>query len=48
MVFYFMNRLLPLLSDIGYNRRPVMTAAVFAVGPLGWLLVMLLGGRLYC
>ena len=46
MVFCIMRRFISLysVSEEGIRHLPVLPAAVFAVGPLGWLLVMLLSG----
>jgi glucan phosphoethanolaminetransferase (alkaline phosphatase superfamily) len=46
MVFLVMPRFLSLFSEIGFGHFPVFSTAVFAVGPMGWLLVMLVIGTL--
>ena len=45
-VFLVMPRFLSLLSEMGIGHFPVFSTAVFAVGPVGWLLVMLVIGTL--
>jgi len=44
MVFLIMPRFLSLFSEQGVKSFPVFSSAVFAVGPLGWLLVTLVIG----
>ncbi len=44
MVFLIMPRFLSLFSEAGMHQVPVFSTAVFAIGPLGWLLVTLVIG----
>lgn len=46
MVFLVLPRFLSLFSDIGMGHIPVFSKAVITVGPVGWLLVMLVIGTL--
>ncbi len=44
MVFLALPRFLSLFSEMGVGRFPVFSTAVFAFGPVRWLVVMLVLG----